>query len=123
SNRTDCRKHCARESRQGRERSRAADCRWRAWLGSGRSEDHRPGMRRVCGRHPQMDVWAPRHRVRMGKARSLAENASGDPELLLDQRIVASTTPYRVSYARLACSVVNTPQEVDMALRAIRDLT
>src|SRR5207248_9328182 len=41
---------------------------------------------------------------------------------LLDQRIVASTTPYRVSYARLACSVVNTPQEVDMALRAIRDL-
>src|SRR5213596_2223306 len=42
---------------------------------------------------------------------------------LLDQRIVASTTPYRVSYARLACSVVNTPQEVDMALRAIRDLT
>jgi len=42
---------------------------------------------------------------------------------LLDQRIVASTTPYRVSYARLACSVVNTPQEVDMVLRSIRDLT
>jgi len=42
---------------------------------------------------------------------------------LLDQRIVASTTPYRVSYARLACSVVNTPQEVDTALRTIRDLT
>ena len=41
---------------------------------------------------------------------------------LLDQRIVASTTPYRVSYARLACSVVNTPQEVDAALRAIRDM-
>jgi hypothetical protein len=28
-----------------------------------------------------------------------------------------------VSYARLACSVVNTPQEVDTALRAVRDLT
>jgi selenocysteine lyase/cysteine desulfurase len=41
---------------------------------------------------------------------------------LLAQRIVASTTPYRVSYARLACSVVNTPQEVDTVLRAIRDL-
>ena len=41
---------------------------------------------------------------------------------LLDQRIVASTTPYRVSYARLACSVVNTSQEVDAALRAIREL-
>src|SRR2546423_1904259 len=41
---------------------------------------------------------------------------------LLDQRIVASTTPYRVSYARVACSVVNTPQEVDSVLRAIRQL-
>jgi selenocysteine lyase/cysteine desulfurase len=41
---------------------------------------------------------------------------------LLDQRIVASTTPYRVSYARVACSVVNTPQEVDAVLRAIRQL-
>jgi selenocysteine lyase/cysteine desulfurase len=41
---------------------------------------------------------------------------------LLDERIVASTTPYRVSYARLACSIVNTPQEVDMVLRAIHDL-
>jgi hypothetical protein len=42
---------------------------------------------------------------------------------LLDQRIVASTTPYRVSYARLAGSVVNTPQEIDMVLRAVRQLT
>ncbi|HEY7001695.1 MAG TPA: aminotransferase class V-fold PLP-dependent enzyme [Candidatus Udaeobacter sp.] len=41
---------------------------------------------------------------------------------LLDRRIVASTTPYRLSYARLACSVVNTPQEVDTVLRAIRSL-
>jgi selenocysteine lyase/cysteine desulfurase len=41
---------------------------------------------------------------------------------LLDQRIVASTTPYRVSYARLACSIVNTPQEVDAALRVIRSM-
>jgi isopenicillin-N epimerase len=38
---------------------------------------------------------------------------------LLDQRIVASTTPYRVSYARVACSIVNTQREVDMVLRAI----
>jgi isopenicillin-N epimerase len=41
---------------------------------------------------------------------------------LLDQRIVASTTPYRVSYARVACSIVNTPQEVETVLRAIREL-
>jgi selenocysteine lyase/cysteine desulfurase len=42
---------------------------------------------------------------------------------LLDQRIVASTTPYRVSYARVACSIVNTPQEVETVLRAIRNFT
>jgi isopenicillin-N epimerase len=41
---------------------------------------------------------------------------------LLDQRIVASTTPYRVSYARVACSIVNTPREVDTVLRAIGQL-
>jgi selenocysteine lyase/cysteine desulfurase len=41
---------------------------------------------------------------------------------LLAQRIVASTTPYRVSYARVACSIVNTPQEVETVLRAIRAL-
>ena len=43
-------------------------------------------------------------------------------ERLLARRIVASTTPYRVSYARVACNVVNTPQEVEMTLRAIREL-
>ena len=41
---------------------------------------------------------------------------------LLAQRIVASTTPYRLSYARVGCSIVNTPQEVETVLRAIRDL-
>jgi isopenicillin-N epimerase len=41
---------------------------------------------------------------------------------LLAQRIVASTTPYRVSYARVACSIVNTPQEIETVLRAIREL-
>jgi selenocysteine lyase/cysteine desulfurase len=41
---------------------------------------------------------------------------------LLEQRIIASTTPYRVSYARVACSIVNTPREVDTVLGAIRKL-
>ena len=43
-------------------------------------------------------------------------------ERLLTQRIVASTTPYRVSYARVACNIVNTPQEIETTLRAIREL-
>ena len=43
-------------------------------------------------------------------------------ERLLTQRIVASTTPYRLSYARVACNIVNTPQEIETTLRAIREL-
>jgi isopenicillin-N epimerase len=39
---------------------------------------------------------------------------------LLQHKIVASTTPYGISYARLAPSLVNTPKEVDATLRAIR---
>ena len=39
-----------------------------------------------------------------------------------EQRIVASTSPYAVSYARLAGSLVNTPEEVDRATRAVQQL-
>lgn len=38
---------------------------------------------------------------------------------LLDRRIVASASPYAVSYARLAPSLVNTEDEVDRAVRAV----
>jgi selenocysteine lyase/cysteine desulfurase len=41
---------------------------------------------------------------------------------LLAQKIIASTTPYRISYARLACGIVNTPEEVERTLAAIRQL-
>lgn len=39
-----------------------------------------------------------------------------------EQNIVASTSPYAVSYARLAPSLVNTPEEVDRAAKAVRAL-
>jgi isopenicillin-N epimerase len=39
---------------------------------------------------------------------------------LLQHKIVASTTPYGISYARLAPSLVNTPEQIDATLRAIR---
>jgi selenocysteine lyase/cysteine desulfurase len=38
------------------------------------------------------------------------------------RRIVASTSPYRPAYARLAGSLLNTPEEVDAAVRAVREL-
>ena len=43
-------------------------------------------------------------------------------ERLAAKRIVASTSPYRPSYARLAGSLLNTPGEVEAAVRAVRDL-
>lgn len=42
---------------------------------------------------------------------------------LLARGIVASTSPYAVTYARLAPSLVNTPSEVDAAVRAVRAIT
>ena len=41
---------------------------------------------------------------------------------LLAKRILASTTPYRVPVSRLACGIMNTPDEVETTLRAIRSL-
>lgn len=41
---------------------------------------------------------------------------------LLEKKIVASTTPYATSYARLAPSLLNSPQEVDTTLAEIRAL-
>jgi selenocysteine lyase/cysteine desulfurase len=43
-------------------------------------------------------------------------------ERLLGKRILASTTPYRVPVSRLACGIMNTPQEVETTLGAIRSL-
>ena len=41
-------------------------------------------------------------------------------KMLLERRIIASASPYKVSYARLAPSLVNTPEEVDAAVAAVR---
>ena len=38
------------------------------------------------------------------------------------KRIVASSTPYATSYARLAPGLLNTPEEVDAVLREVRQL-
>jgi isopenicillin-N epimerase len=41
---------------------------------------------------------------------------------LLDRRIVATTTPYSPSYARLAAGLMNNPDEVELVLREVRAL-
>ncbi|TKS53813.1 aminotransferase class V-fold PLP-dependent enzyme [Luteimonas yindakuii] len=42
---------------------------------------------------------------------------------LLARRIIASTSPYAITYARLAPSLVNTPEEVERAVRAVREIS
>jgi isopenicillin-N epimerase len=41
---------------------------------------------------------------------------------LLERKVIASTSPYKVSYARLAPSLVNDEREVEAALRAVRQI-
>jgi selenocysteine lyase/cysteine desulfurase len=41
-------------------------------------------------------------------------------DFLLTRKIIASTSPYAVSYARVAPSVVNTPEEIQKTLSEIR---
>lgn len=41
---------------------------------------------------------------------------------LLEKRIIASVSPYKNSYARIAPSLVNTPEEIETTLRQIRAL-
>ena len=42
---------------------------------------------------------------------------------LLAKRIIASTSPYAITYARLAPSLVNTPAEVERAIRVVREIS
>jgi len=41
---------------------------------------------------------------------------------LHQRKIIASTSPYAVSYVRLAPSLVNTPEEVAQATRAVHEI-
>ncbi len=41
---------------------------------------------------------------------------------LLEKRIIASTSPYKEAYVRLAPSLLNDPAEVDTALKAVREI-
>lgn len=42
---------------------------------------------------------------------------------LLARKIIASTSPYAITYARLAPSLMNTPEQVEQAVRAVREIS
>ena len=74
---------------------------------------------------PGVRIHTPRD-VRLSSGLVAFEVAGHTPEdvvkRLAARRIVASTTPYRTPYVRLAGSLLNTPEEVDAAVRAVREL-
>ena len=51
------------------------------------------------------------------------QSASETVHKLHARKVVASTSPYKISKARLAPSLVNDEREVEAALRAVRDIT
>ncbi|GAA0708719.1 aminotransferase class V-fold PLP-dependent enzyme [Dokdonella soli] len=42
---------------------------------------------------------------------------------LLARKVIASSSPYAISYARLSAGLMNTPEQVDQALAAVREAT
>ena len=50
------------------------------------------------------------------------QTASQTVHALHARKVVASTSPYKISKARLAPSLVNDEREVEAALRAVRDI-
>jgi selenocysteine lyase/cysteine desulfurase len=50
------------------------------------------------------------------------QSANDTARKLHERKVIASTSPYRISRARLAPSLVNDEREVEAALRAVRDI-
>ncbi|ACY15611.1 hypothetical protein [Haliangium ochraceum] len=50
------------------------------------------------------------------------QNSSETVAALLDKRVLVSETPYATRFCRLTPSIDNAPDEVEAALRAVREL-
>jgi len=74
---------------------------------------------------PGIKIHTPRD-ARLSSGLVAFEVAGRTPEDVVQRlgarRIIASTSPYKPSYVRLAGSLLNTPEEVDTAVRAVREL-
>jgi isopenicillin-N epimerase len=43
-------------------------------------------------------------------------------QILRDNRVIASSSPYAIPHVRFSAGIVNFPEDVDMALKVIRSL-
>lgn len=98
------------------------------------------GRKRVAARIHSLNTLA---KEELGKMKKVTLHTPHDPALsaglicfdvegmkpgevvgkLLEQKIIASETPYRVSYARIAPSLLNDEEQIEKTLAAIRSLT
>jgi selenocysteine lyase/cysteine desulfurase len=92
---------------------------------AGRIRELNSGIKEGLAGTPRVNLHTPRDpRLSAGLVAFEVEGLSPEAvvERLAARRIVASTSPYRPSYARLAGSLLNTPGEVEAAVRAVREL-
>jgi selenocysteine lyase/cysteine desulfurase len=89
---------------------------------AGRISDLNDRLKTQLAGHPRIRVITPPSRD-LSAGLVAFEIQGMKPEdvvkQLLAQKIVASTSPYAIVYARLAPSLVNTPEEVDRAANAV----
>jgi selenocysteine lyase/cysteine desulfurase len=92
---------------------------------AGRIRELNSGIKEGLAGAPRVHLHTPRDpRLSAGLVAFEVLGLSPDSvvQRLAARRIVASTSPYRPSYARLAGSLLNTPGEVEAAVRAVREL-
>jgi selenocysteine lyase/cysteine desulfurase len=79
------------------------------------------GLRRI----PRVKVFTPQDsRLSAGIICFAIEGQTAEETVrkLRERKVIASASPYKVSYARLGPSLVNDENEIDAALRAVRDI-
>jgi selenocysteine lyase/cysteine desulfurase len=92
---------------------------------AGRIRELNTAIKEGLAAAPRVRLHTPRDpRLSAGLVAFEVEGLSPEAvvERLAARHIVASTSPYRPSYARLAGSLLNTSEEVDAAVRAVAEL-
>jgi isopenicillin-N epimerase len=90
---------------------------------AGRIADLSDQVKDGLGQMPGVRQHTPRSRALSAGLAAFEVEGKAPEEVvrgLLARGVIASTSPYAVSYVRLAPSLVNNPEEVDRALAALR---
>jgi isopenicillin-N epimerase len=92
---------------------------------AGRIADLNDQCKEGLAKMPHVKLHTPRGRDRSAGIICFEIDGLTPPEVvtkLLERKVIASSSPYKISYARLAPSLVNDERDVDRALAAVREL-